>query len=452
METITNNNLSYKLKKSLRASFLDGIFASIMFGFTTNYVTPFALVLEAKKLQIGLLNSIPQLFGSIAQLKVGDMIEKIKSRVKIITQFAILQAICYVLIIFLLFLPNKVRFSYYLVMITLSTVFGTILSAPWASLMSDTVEKDKYGEYFSWRGKVLGVITLISNFVAGIFLYFVKNKFLGFVTIFFVSGICRFVSSLYLSKMVDIPIKIDKDKKFTYIDFIRRVKDSNFVKFVLFVSLINFATFIAAPFFSVYMLKDLKMSYYMYTVITTSSALTSLLFLPFWGRMADKYGNAKIVKVTGAFVGVLPILWLFSKNYVYLIIINTFAGHIWAGFNLCSVNFIFDAASSEVRTRCIGYFNFTNGMLIFLGTLLSGWFATHLPKLFFETNLLTLFLLSGILRFLVYILLYSKFKEVKKVEKVEEKDLLLTVLGIKPVLEFSEQLMYYIRKFRTVKY
>jgi hypothetical protein len=74
--------------------------------------------------------------------------------------------------------------------------------------------------------------------------------------------------------------------------------------------------------------------------------------------------------------------------------------------------------------------------------MFSGWLATHLPDLVKGSKLLTLFLLSGILRTIVVFVFKNKFYEVKKVEQVETKDFLLTVLGVKPVLDFSKDLFY----------
>jgi MFS family permease len=428
--------------KSLYYSFLDGIFASIMTGFTMNYVVPFGLVLGAKNFHVALLNALPQLFSSIVQLRTAEMVDKLKSRLKIITLFVFLHGISYLLIILLLFVSVEVRILWFIFLTTLSSVLTSIAAPAWWSLMSDTVDKDKYGEYFAWRGKILGFVSLVSSFIAGWFLGVIKDKFTGFVILFFSAGISRLISGYFISKMEDIETKISSEKAFSYIEFIKRAKESNFVKYVFFVSLFNFAVFISAPFFSVYMLRELKMTFLEYTIVTLSAALSGLLFLPFWGKTADKIGNVKVIKVTGLLICILPILWIFSKNFFYLILINGFAGYIWAGFNLSTVNFIFDVASQETRTRCVGYFNFTNGMFIFLGTMLSGWLATHLPALVNESKLLTLFLLSGILRTVIIFVFKDKFYEVKKVEYVETKDFLLTVLGVKPVLDFSKDLFY----------
>ncbi|MFN3550589.1 MAG: MFS transporter [Endomicrobiia bacterium] len=432
--------------KSLYYSFLDGIFASIMMGFTVNYVVAFALVLGAKNFQIGLLNALPQFFGSIVHLKVADIVEYTKSRLKIIIIFVFLHSISYLSILTLFLVSQQNSVYWFIFLTTVSSIFSSIVATVWLSLMSDIVDKNRYGEYFSWRGKVLGVINLVASFVAGFFLGIIKNKFYGFIILFFSAGICRIISGYFISKMEDVEIKFVSEKKFSYWQFIRRIKESNFVKYVLFVSLFNFAVNIAAPFFSVYMLKELEISYYEYTIITLSSAISGLIFLPFWGREADKIGNVKIIKITGFLICFVPILWLVSKNIFYLILINFFSGYLWAGFNLSVVNFIFDMASQEVRTRCLGYFNFTNGFFIFLGTIISGWLATHIPFVINGSKLLSLFLFSGILRLIFVLFFYNKFYEVRQVPLLDSKMFLFTILGVKPVLDFSKEMLYPINK------
>jgi hypothetical protein len=44
------------VRKSLRVSIGDGVFASVMLGVTDNYVIPFALLLGATVQQVGLIN------------------------------------------------------------------------------------------------------------------------------------------------------------------------------------------------------------------------------------------------------------------------------------------------------------------------------------------------------------------------------------------------------------
>ncbi|MCM8797369.1 MAG: hypothetical protein NC923_05805 [Candidatus Omnitrophica bacterium] len=82
-----------KLKKSLIASFWDGIFASCMVGLTNDYIAPYALALKANTSQIGVLSALPNLAASLAQLKTADLTEKLKSRKKIINIFVFSHAL-----------------------------------------------------------------------------------------------------------------------------------------------------------------------------------------------------------------------------------------------------------------------------------------------------------------------------------------------------------------------
>ncbi len=430
-------------KTSLRNSFFDGLFASISLGFTQNYLIPFGLFLGANSFSIGLLSALPQFFSSLFSLVSPDIVEWIKRRVKFIFATVFAQAFLWLSLALLPILPVE-RILLYIILLTLNTSFGAAGTSAWQSLMSDTVEKERYGEYFAWRGKVLGFVTLISNFAAGFLLFlFSENKIIGFFLIFLISAVTRGISGYFINRMYDIPLVVLPEKRFSYFSFIKRLPESNFVRFTLFVAGINFATFLAAPFFSVYMLRDLKFAYSTYTLITTSSTLTSLLTLPFWGNYADRVGNAKILKASALLLPLIPLFWLVSGNPIYLIFLNAFAGYAWSGFNLCAINFIFDAASPPVRTRCLGYFNFTNGIALFAGSLIGGYLATRLPGFFGRSPLLTLFFISGLLRILVNIIFHRRFKEVRKAEAIESKELFLIILGIKPFLALSEDIFFW---------
>src|SRR5690606_13056435 len=136
---------------------------------------------------------------------------------------------------------------------------------------------------------------------------------------------------------------------------------SNFARFVYFVSLINFGVNIATPFFAVYMLRDLQFSYMEYTIVTATNTVTQFLTMQYWGQISDQFGNKKILNVCGYGVAFSPILWLFGDAMWYLLLIQVFAGLVWAGFNLAAANFMFDAVTPPKRARCAAYQAMVNG-------------------------------------------------------------------------------------------
>ena len=94
------------------------------------------------------------------------------------------------------------------------------------------------------------------------------------------------------------------------------------------------------------------------------------------------------------------------------------SGFAWAGFALCSVNFVYDASPAQQRTGCLACFNALNGIALCLGAFLGGYLITRLPS-FHGSTILTVFILSGLLRAIVAATMLPTFKEVRQVrEKV----------------------------------
>ena len=422
-----------KIKQSLKNSFLDGAFCSAMLGFTDQYITPFAIALKATSAQIGMLVAFPSLIASLIQLKSADVTEHLKSRMRIIRIFVFFHAFMFLPILLIPVLFEANRALWLILFVTMAASFNAFPGPAWVSLMSDHIPARSRGRYFGWRNRLLGIITVLCAFIAGFILnLFGKEKLYGFMVIVGLAFVSRFVSWYFLSKMYEPPIKVTREHYFSFWDFIRRTRESNFAKFVIYVASISFAQNISGPFFAVYMLRDLNLSYVTYTVIVTSSTIATLLTMGIWGRHADMVGNIKVIRFTSSFIPAIPALWLLSQNIAYLIVIQLFAGFVWAGFNLSIFNFVYDAVIPEKRTRCVSYFNVINGTAICCGALLGGFLAKALPPIF-GYRLLTLFLLSGILRAVFAATILPTIKEVRRVEKISSLDLFFSVTRLRPI-------------------
>ncbi len=109
------------------------------------------------------------------------------------------------------------------------------------------------------------------------------------------------------------------------------------------------------------MLKDLKFNYITYTILITTVSIATIFTIDRWGKNADKSGNMKALRVSSLLIASLPFWWILNQNPFYLLFAQILSGIAWAGFNLCSLNFIYDAVTPAKRTRCIAYFYFFNG-------------------------------------------------------------------------------------------
>lgn len=427
-----------KIRKSLKNSFVDGIFVSCMVGLTNDYIVPYALALKASVRQIGILSAIPNLASSVVQLFSPDLTDRFKSRKKIINISILLHVLMGIPIILTPYIFKEHPVVFLIIFVTLFNSFNAFAVPAWSSLMSDHVPARSRGKYFGWRNKINGIVAIISAFSAGLILHWYKhNIFRGFFIVFSLAITCRFISWYYLTRMYEPVFRIKRDFYFSFFDFIRRVRESNFAKFVIFVASLNFCVNIASPYFSVFMLKDLKFNYLTYTIIVVTVTIVHIFTIDRWGRHADKIGNLKVLKFTSFFIASLPIWWIFNQHPVYLVLIQIISGFAWAGFNLCATNFIFDAVTPEKRTRCVAYFNVFSGAALCLGALLGSYLVNILPELL-GFRILSLFLLSSSLRFFVVVFFSGKIREVRNIQEISSKDLFYSVVGIKPMLGVTQ--------------
>lgn len=423
------------IEKTKKLSIKEGSLYSVHDGFGLRYITPFALQIGKNNpfinLFIGFLISIPSLLSNISQIFTSKLIERY-SRKKIVSKGVFLQALMWLFIIlagslfFIFKLSSTLSLLGVLIFYTLLILFGAFVSPAWVSWMKDIVVKDK-GKFFGKRNKITGIIAIVTMLLGGIFLDFTEKSdiFIGFAILFFVAFLARASSSRLFKYHYEPKLKLHKGYYFSFKDFILGIPKHNFARFTLFTALFIFATSIASPFFSVYMLKELNFSYTYWIIVILSSSLSSFLSMSFWGRLTDRYGTIKIVKVTGFLIPLVPLFWvvspfLFSNSNVfyYLIAVELFSGFIWAGYNLGTANFIYSTVTRERVALCSAYYNVLHGIGVFLGATLGGISSSlNNGSLFGFNSIIFVFLISGILRWVVYFAMVNRFNEVAKVRE-----------------------------------
>ncbi len=423
------------IERSLAISRLEGIPASVMIGVIDYYLIPFGLFLGATTQQIGLLVALPQLLGAAALLFAVKAVGLMGSRLRFIVRGAALQAALLLPVALLAVAPMPWRIGILIGLIIGYRVLMNLVGAAWGSLMSDYLPPERRGRYFGGRSSLVGLAQVSGMALAGLLLFLTKRPApaLGFLLIFLIAALARAGSAAALARMTDLPLAHAPGQRFTFLAFLRRFQESNFVRFTLYVAGITFVTHLAAPYFSVHMLRNLHFNYLTYMAVNLSALGMSLLAFPIWGRHADVVGNARVLKTTSLLVPLLPLVWIVTANPLLLMINEGISGFIWGGFNLCAANFVYDAVTPEKRVQCLGYFNLINGVAIFGGTTLGGWLAERLPAIH-GYSLLTLFGLSGVLRLLVHFLLSRHFEEVRHTaRKVSSRQLFFSVVGIQPL-------------------
>lgn len=431
---------------SLSASIRDGVSYAVMMGGAETYIGAFGIFLKATTLQVGILASLPQLFGAVMQWVSALKMDRIRSRRKVVIAGAAAQALSLMPMALLPFLFGSGNLSVLcLIMLALVYYGGNGATVPvWNSLIGDLVAPSIRGRFFGHRNMLTGMATFISLVLAGGLLHVLDQAGVpafGFFICFSAAFFARMNSVRWLTRYEDPELRILPDQVFTFRQFLRRSRHSNFAKFVFFVGAINFGVAFSAPYFALYMLRDLQFTYVEFTLVSATAMITQFLTFRYWGGLSDRFGNKKILNVCGWGVAVLPAFWLVSADIPFLLVVQIFGGFVWSGFSLASANFIFDAVTPPKRARCVAYQGLVNGFFMFIGSLAGGFAAVYLPRSFSLGSwtwkplfiLPVIFFISGLIRVVAAAILLHRFKEVRQVEPIGNRELIFRISQIKPI-------------------
>ncbi|MBF0318852.1 MAG: MFS transporter [Nitrospirae bacterium] len=421
------NKLPNTKRQNLRFSFLEGVLGSMMAGTSHDFFTPFLLILGGSSRHAGILNALPNFFSSIMMVKGADFVEMLGSRKKAVTIFVFLQSLT-IAFIAAMAMVGGLGVWLFIAAVTLFAGLGALSQPAWASMLSELVPKKRFGRYFGWRNRIMGFIAVGSSISAGLVLkhFSAVDPVYGFIIIFCAAFVFRMSSLLFFNKIEEPPMSTGREHYFSLRDFLGQRNE--FTRFVLFASAMSFSIHMAAPFFAVLMLRDLNFSYILYTSLISTGNVIIFLTTKRWGALADRIGNVRIMRFTSRAIAFVPLLWIVNTAPVFLFIIQIVAGFLYGGYLLSTTNYVYDSSTAGKRTRYIAYFNMFNGLSIFAGSMLSGLIIRYLPPIF-GFNILTILLLSSMMRIITAYFIPFRLKEVRPVRRVNSKGMVLAMLS-----------------------
>jgi MFS family permease len=425
----------HRVKTSVKASIKDGVAWAAMSGFADPYTVPFAMALGASTMGVGVLRSVPSLASSIFQFFSEKLVLGLGSCKKALLLTVLIQALSLFAAAAAVFLPAGAAFPSLVAAVVVYTAAGNMSGPPWAVLMGEYIPASRRGNFFGFRSQVVGLVFFAASFLASQLLGLAGEGVLwGFCAVFCAAGVFRLLSFYFITFMYEprtcFHMPRGAEVKFlASFDFRKgRVPALFFSVLVLLAS-----TYLAAPYFSVYSLKELKCNYLQYMVLMSIGPLMTYLFMQRWGQAADAYGSVKILKAAFLLIPTVPLFWALSRNFYYLAAVEMYSGIIWGAYLIGMNNFIYEAIPAHSRAGYNAFFSFTNGLAQFGGALAGGWLYERLPALW-GSSFVFLLLISAFLRALAVIPLFLMVREVRAVKAVGPVELLLFVSGFKPLV------------------
>jgi MFS family permease len=407
--------------QGLWISTLEGCCGWIMVALVQNFYNPYIQALGGTSRQVALSSSIPQLMAGIAPFFAPWALAKFGRRKYFVVSTLFVQALMYIPLGLTWYFRDLWGLSHdWAVWATVacfcvSTFAGNVHSSAWQDWMGDLVPKRTRGRYFGTRNRIFATINLLAVISAGLLLQ--KGKALGmplmmFSCIWGFTFFFRLASTTLMAIQYDPPHVIPpREQTLTFGQFLRNMPNEPFGRFNMFQVIANLVTFFAVPFYAVYMLRELGFTYPQYTIISIIPTIATIIMMPVWGRIIDRHGCIRPMKACMAALPILTLFWIVSDNYWWIACIGIGAGASQSGFMLCSFNYSIGILDPKKRVPSLAYSQVLGAFAMSAGAFLGGMAVTYVPTLF-DHQLQTMFLISGLLRF-IPAFLFKTLKEDK---------------------------------------
>lgn len=411
-------------EKALKRFISQGSVSEASATLSSSFIVPFAQkVLNAGTAQIGFLSAFAGLLAPFGNL-LGSKLMEHTPRKQIHVNFGWMQAFVLVPVLLLIILAalgiGQAYLGYALIVFfSLFMFFSGVKDPPSFSWLGDLVPESERGHYFARRNLIIGIVGLLVFLLAGAGLYYFERSGLllsGYVVLFTLAILLRVHSVKQAQRIYSPHFSLKKGYYFSFFSFLRRY--DTFGKFCVFQAFFNFAIMVASPFFAVYMLNDLGFNIFLFTLVSLSSTVFSLLLTPLAGKFSDRYGNVKLLYIAGFTFPLTPLIWIFLRDPLLLTIIPGFvSGLANAAFAIAVTNFTYDAVSPQKRGLCVAYMGILNGFGIFVGSITGGLLIEHLNISFMNTTLFV-FAIAAALRLGVALFFLPQIKEVRKTQRL----------------------------------
>jgi MFS family permease len=357
-------------RNDYRYSFYDGMCAHVH-GMLTGgvFLTGFALYLGMSEFMLGVMMAIPFIV-TFFQLPASYYICRNGRRKTIAFRAATLARLSWLPILGVGMIPlleNDIRCMAFLGLFMAAQVCSSISYIAWISWTSDLVPDDIRGRFFGTRNMLCGAAGIVAILIFGNLTDVLKAGWGPSVPVFVVPFGCAvafgLMSSYYLRKIGDIDVQGHCAGGFVE-ELSVPFKDPNFRRFLLFALCWNFSVYLAAPFFSLYFLRELEYSYGFVALLSTVAAAVDLLAMKFWGALSDRIKNKAVIRVTGWGVVFLPALWVLVRPQDVLlpVVLQMVSGAFWSAMVLCSGNLLLGISPQKNRVWYISAYSIAAGL------------------------------------------------------------------------------------------
>jgi MFS family permease len=344
----------------------NGSFAIISMSIVNGYVGMYLLdALHASNAEMGLLNSLQSLLNLFAMLAAAVAIRRTKSKKVFCAVATTISRSFYVWIALVPLLPFSQAALWVVWLVAIGRMPQSFGDLSWQAMIGDIIPAERRSAFFSERNRVTTLVGLVVTLLCGLLLeQFDKNAVFPYQAVFLSTAVFAFFEVFLLLRHDEsqhpngTPEAVTSDNRVTVRQKLNRFfQDRKAIRAMLAMLLFNFAWQLSWPLFNIFQISVAHASALWLGLFQVANSATQILTFKWWGNMAEKYGNAKMLAFAAIGMATAPILTVLSTNMWYLFVLNLFTGIPLAGTLLLLFNYLLEVSPEEERTSYIANYN-----------------------------------------------------------------------------------------------
>lgn len=152
------------------------------------------------------------------------------------------------------------------------------------------------------------------------------------------------------------------------------IRDRNYRTFLAFSAAWSFTAGFMAPFYMVYMLRQLGLSFLAVTVLASITNALMAATQIHWGKLGDQFGTKPVLRIGAYLIAVTPLVWLATAPGPAwpAVIVHILSGIGWSAFHVSQSNLILKLSPEAKRPSYLGAFGAVTGVAEGIAPLVGG--------------------------------------------------------------------------------
>ncbi len=352
------------LTHNIRWNNINGILNTLSQNMLTPFTGIFAIKLGATDGLIAALSSWPALVSLLTMIPGARHVDRYPRQKRLVATLMLFNRIIFLLVALLPILVRdpKQRPIVFVTMIALANMPGALANVAWQSFMGKVIPASQRGRAFAKRNQLMSLCGIGASLLAG----WIMDRLafpIGFQIMFFVGFLLALLEIAALYQTIEpetVTHKPTKPSKFTFSWKGLTAGIHKHKSYWLFAGaslLFHLGWQMGWPLYTKYQVQVLGASTTWVSLFGVCQSLSSVAAYPIWAKLADRYGNQRMLTFATLGMAITPLLYVICTQLWTLAVLCLLIGVSVAGTVLLLLNTLLEVCPEEARTEYIAYHN-----------------------------------------------------------------------------------------------